>query len=92
MINNLTKFLVIILLICNLSCSKERIVLETPYLKVSISGKGFITSFFDRQKSSEYLPKGESPPLLALYGDSVNIRPSSAEYNIQEKKINIASA
>ena len=72
-----------------MSCSKEKIVFETTYLKVGINSKGFITSFFDRQKSAEYLPKGESSPLLALYSDSVYIKPSSAEFNIQEKRITL---
>ncbi len=72
-----------------ISCSKEKIVFETTYLKVGINNKGFITSFFDRQKSAEYLPKGESSPLLALYSDSVYIKPSSAEFNIQEKRITL---
>ena len=72
-----------------MSCSKEEIVFETTYLKVGINSKGFITSFFDRQKSAEYLPKGESSPLLALYGDSVYIKPSSAEFNIHEKRITL---
>ena len=73
-----------------MSCSKEKIIFETTYLKVGIDGKGFITSFFDRQGSVEYLPKGVSAPLLALYGDSSYIRPSSAEYNLQEKWITLS--
>ena len=72
-----------------MSCAKEKIVFETTYLKVGINNKGFITSFFDRQKSAEYLPKGESSPLLALYSDSVYIKPSSAEFNIHEKRITL---
>ena len=89
MINNLTKYLTLILLISCISCRQEKITLETSYFKVGISGKDIITSFFDRQKSVEYLPKGESSPLLTIYGDSAYIRPSSAEYNIQEKRITL---
>jgi hypothetical protein len=89
MINNLTKYLTLVILMSCLSCSREKITLETPYLKVGINGKGFITSFFDRQKAVEYFPKGESSPLLTLYKDSVYVKPASAVYNVQEKKINL---
>jgi hypothetical protein len=89
MINNLTKYPALVLLIFCLSCSREKMTFETTYLKVGISSKGLITSFLDRKSSVEYFPKGESSPLLSLYKDSVYIKPSSAEYNIQEKNITL---
>jgi len=88
--NKLPELFALITFFSFLSCTREKIAFETTYLKVGINGKGYITSFFDRQRSVEYLPKGESSPLLTLYGDSTYIRPTSAEYNPQEKKISLS--
>jgi hypothetical protein len=87
--NKLPELFAFILFFSFLSCTREKITFETTYLKVGLNGKGFITSFSDRQGSVEYLPKAESSPLLTLYGDSAYIRPSSAEYNPQEKRITL---
>jgi hypothetical protein len=90
MIMNSKTFLVIILILLNISCTREKIVLETAYLKIGINSKGFITSIFDKPKSTEYLPEKVSPPLLALYCDSTYIRPFSAEYILTEKRITLS--
>ena len=79
--------LILILLLSFTSCDKEKIIFETQYLKVGIDRKGFVTSFFDKGKSVEYLPKGEAAPLLQLFKDSAYITPFSVEYNAPEKKI-----
>jgi hypothetical protein len=89
MINKMTKYLTVVFLVCCIACNRGKITLETPYLKVGINEKGFITSFFDRQRAVEYFPKGESSPLLTLYKDSLYIKPASAEYRPQEKKIRL---
>lgn len=88
-INNMTKFLTLIFLISIISCSQDKIKFETPYLKVGISGKGFITSLFDKERSVEYLPKDGSSPLLTLYRDEYYIQPFSAEYDPLEKRITL---
>jgi hypothetical protein len=86
---NLTNYLTLVLLLTCLSCSREKIVLETTWLKVGISSQGFITSFLDKAKSVEYLPEGELSPLLTLYKEPAYIRPSSSAYSVQEKTITL---
>ena len=89
MIYNLKKYLAFVLLISCISCNREKITFDTPYLKVGINNKGSVTSFFDRKKAVEYFPGEASSPLLALYMDSSYIKPSSADYNPQENKIKL---
>ncbi|MFA5814275.1 MAG: hypothetical protein WC865_01455 [Bacteroidales bacterium] len=71
------------------SCNKEKAKFETTYFKVGIDNKGFVTSFADKKTSEEYLPKGESAPLLTLFKDSSYVKPSSVEYSLPEKKITL---
>ncbi len=87
MIKSHVKFLAVVLLIFNISCNHEKITFETEYLKVGISGRGYVTSIFDRTGSVEYQPAGESAPLLTLYREPEYINPVSAEYHPDEKKI-----
>ena len=85
----LTKFIALVSLISIFSCNREKIAFETPLLKVGINGKGFITSIFDRGGSAEYLPKGESAPILTLYSEPSYIQPSAAEYSPSEGKLKL---
>ncbi len=85
----LQKWIPLFLLFFIVSCSNEKITFETAYLKVAINGKGFITSFFDKHGSVEYLPKGVPAPLLTLYKDSSYITPSSIENIIPGSKISL---
>jgi hypothetical protein len=78
----------VIALMCTLtSWAKEKTSFETPYLKIGIDSKGFVTSFTDKKTSAEYFPKGVSAPLLALNKDSVYLKPVSAVYSASDKKI-----
>lgn len=69
--------------------SKENITFETVYFKTALDRKGFLTSFRDRKTGMEYLPEGESAPLLTLYKDSAYLKPVSAEYQHLLKKITL---
>ena len=89
MIRFIRKCIIFFLICTIISCAKDKVILETTYFKVVINSKGFVTNFIDKKASVEYLPKGESTPLLTLCKDSTYINPSSVKYSISEKKITL---
>ncbi|RAK03204.1 hypothetical protein LX87_01326 [Larkinella arboricola] len=62
-------------------------VFTTDYLRFSFDRSGHLYSLMDKATAREYVPKGESAPLLSLMKDSVAIKPSSMEYSAGKKRI-----
>ena len=71
------------------SCDTERISFETTWLKLGLSGKGYVTTIYDKIKSVEYLPPGQSAPLVSLYRQELYITPSGADYDEAEHAITL---
>jgi hypothetical protein len=78
--NRILQLIIITLVYGFTSCTRDLYTLETTYLKISINQKGYITSFSDLTKLSEYSPRGVYSPLLSLYKDSVYIPPVRATF------------
>ena len=57
----------LLILVLLLSCNREKITYETTWLKLGLSGKGYVTSIFDKIKSVEYFPDRQAVSLLTLY-------------------------
>ncbi|MBK9390999.1 MAG: hypothetical protein IPN68_12675 [Bacteroidetes bacterium] len=87
MIKKAGWILILVFSLSVISCKREKIVLETQYIKVAIDGKGLLTSFFDKTNSVEYFPEGEKAALLTIYKDPEYILPVSAVYNSADNKI-----
>ncbi len=87
MIKKAGWILILVFSLSVISCKREKIVLETQYIKVAIDGKGLLTSFFDKTNSVEYFPEGEEAALLTIYKDPEYILPSSAVFNSADNKI-----
>lgn len=71
------------------SCTKKVTTFETKDFKLEINRKGFITSFCDKTNAKEYLPENEFAPLLALYKDSVYLKPEACQYNQTTNEISL---
>ncbi len=54
--------------------------LQTQFARLSLNGKGYITSIIDRKSGKEYCPKGEMSPLLALQKNKQHLMPVKAQY------------
>jgi hypothetical protein len=79
----------LLILVLLSSCNREKVALETTWLKLGLSGKGYITSIFDKIKSVEYFPSGQTVPLLTLYREETYLEPSSAKFDMQNNRIRL---
>ncbi|MFI3294833.1 MAG: hypothetical protein R3Y19_02320 [Rikenellaceae bacterium] len=70
-------------------CASTALQLETDALKINIDGKGFITSIYDKNSSTEYLAANQAAPLLTISVDSTYQKPTAIEWNESEKTLTI---
>ncbi|MRS65684.1 hypothetical protein [Larkinella terrae] len=59
----------------------------TDYLRFSFDQSGNLYSLIDKATSREYVPRGETAPLLSLMQDSVVIKPLAMTYNAAKKRL-----
>jgi len=61
------KFLIFTALFFNgFIAPADEIILETTWFRLGFSGKGFVTTIYDKSGKKEYLPAGRSAPLLSI--------------------------
>ncbi|MGZ3754058.1 MAG: hypothetical protein ACXVAY_14125 [Mucilaginibacter sp.] len=87
---NFTRKLVLIVFafLCIGKLHAQPIYLQTQYARISVTGKGFISSIIDKKTNKEYCPKGLSSALMSLTtGDGPYILPQTAVYSQKKSEL-----
>lgn len=83
------SFFVFCFFIIGALSAQENTDFKTEYFSLFVNKKGYISHLTNRKTSSEYLPSGESSPLLSLFKKANYIYPVSFNYSKREKKISL---
>ncbi|MCU7552223.1 hypothetical protein OCK74_24100 [Chitinophagaceae bacterium LB-8] len=75
------------LLLFTSSLKAQSFQLQTQYARISVNGKGYITSIKEKKTGKEYCPKGMASALMSLHNDKQYILPSKAIFNIAQKEV-----
>lgn len=65
------------------------LTLQTLYARITVDGKGLITSLTSRQSGKEYLAGGKPSPILSLYERGNYVFPSSAAYSAARQTLTL---
>lgn len=74
------------------SCGGPAVSLKTDAVQIDLSDKGRVTSIKDLKSGTEYLPAGQTAPLLALRVDTTWFEPTGAQWDDATGQLTLAYA